>query len=153
MGQVFGEYTLSAVRCIVRGYSIGADTGADDSDFLGVVPVSDDVEVVTGAAGYHVYTDNGDDSHIATFRVLRASPAFRILSDLLQEQFRQRRAGTPISPINFRVDDPASGDRISSQHGVFLNRPEMNFNKSVGRAEFRIHLPKPKITYGANIRI
>ncbi|MEL6348428.1 MAG: hypothetical protein AAFV53_35305 [Myxococcota bacterium] len=153
MGQIFGEYTLVAVQNIIGGYRLQPDRGAADGDFVIFEPVEDDIEVTTGAGGFSVYSDNGNDAIIATYRVFQNSPVFRILSDLRTAQVRRRKNGNPMRPLNFRFSEPFSGNRLSSQHAVFLNRPALGFGKSVGETEFRLHLPKPKIVYGANITI
>lgn len=147
MGLI-GDYNLATVQVTVGDFRV---TGWSADDAANVVPVSDLMESEVAADGSHVSISQiNDPRHEATLTVRRNTAAFRLLSDAMFAQLTEAETGA-ITPLAFQIFDPISGDKIVEKAARFMREPDMGFNKSQTDAEFKLLLPKPQLTFGANI--
>lgn len=147
---LIGDYNLAAVQVTVGDFRV---TGWGPDDAVTVVPLSDLLEHVVSADGSHVSVSRiNDPRHEATLTVRRNTAAFRLLSDAMFAQVVESDAGA-VTALSFQILDPISGDKIVEKGARFMREPDMAFAKSQGDAEFKLLLPNPQLTFGANISV
>lgn len=145
---LIGDYNLAAVQVTLGDFRV---TGWSADDAVTVTPLSDLLEHEVSADGSHVSVSKINDPRFeATLTVRRNTAAFRLLSDAMFAQQVAADAGA-VPALSFQISDPISGDKINEKAVRFMAIPEMGFNKSQSDAEFKLLLPKPQLTFGANI--
>lgn len=148
MAGITRDYNLAAVQCTVGTFRV---TGWGPDDAIGLAPMSDSMESSNSADGAHVSISRINDPRWeATLKVRRGTAAYRLLAEKAQEQAAEAAIGA-VSALSFQVYDPISGDKFVEGEARFMREPDMPFGKSTADAEFKILLPNPTRTYGANI--
>lgn len=141
-------YDLALVVCTIGGVAI---SGYGESDAVAFEWDADLVEVTKTADGRPLYSRNNDRGCVCTITLSQTSRAYALLSGLLEAQHGDNSGLAPnvIVPLPFFLLDPVTGDNVTSETAVFLNRPAPSKGKTVGEVQFRVHLPSPKTVYGA----
>jgi hypothetical protein len=141
-------YNLKTCPLFVGGVSISG-FGEDG----GVVHTwaSDLVEVTTGADGESVGSRLNNDDMLVTITLMTSSLGYKRLANLMNAQRLLYDAGATLVNLPYLFADPHNGDGVAAGSFFFLNRPEMAKNKKIAEVEFRLHLVKPKVSFGLAI--
>lgn len=128
-------YDFKAVALILGGFTItafGEDGGVE------IEPDADVAEFSVGADGQVTISRSNNKAMVATITVRESGNGYRILGELLEAQ----EAQTPIAALPFIMQDEITGERVSDESAVFIGRPTIAKNATVGDREFRILLPQ-----------
>lgn len=147
-GALLGLYNLKLVQVSIGSFRV---TGWGDDDACTISPMGDLQESAVSADGKHtVYSKINDDRYEVKLTVRRTSLAFKRLGELLQRQMKDRDEGT-LRHLAFQMYDPVTGDKVTARSAQFMRAPDLAQGKTAGTAEFKLELPSPEITYGANL--
>lgn len=128
-------YDFKHVRLVIGTRTI---TGFGEDGGVEVEPNSDVAEFSVGADGEVTVSVSNDKSMIATITVRESSRGYRELGELLTTQ---EQLGGRIPGYVFNLFDEISGEKVTDGSAVFLGRPTVSKNKTVGDREFRVLLP------------
>lgn len=129
-------YALSMLTLIIGGYDL---SGGGEDEFV-KVEFPDMGEMTTGADGFKTFNGSHDKGAKVTITVMPTSQAYEYLCALCAAQRVAIRDGAQLSALNFRLEHPATGDKIVSQHGAFVNEGMPTFGKTVSEVSFVIEL-------------
>lgn len=145
---ITSDYNLATVQCTVDDFRV---TGWAPDDAASLAPMSDTMESAASADGSHVSISHLNDPRWeCTLKVRRGTAAYRLLAEKAQAQAAEAKVGA-VSPLAFQIKDPNSGDKFVEANARFMREPDMPFSKTASDAEFKLLLPNPTRTYGANI--
>ncbi len=148
MAGLVGIYNLKLVQVSIGAFRV---TGWGDDDACAITPMADLQDSQVSADGSHVaYSKISDNRYEVKLTVRRTSLAFKRLGELMQEQMDDRDAGT-VNHLAFQLYDPVTGDKVVERSAQFMRAPDLTNGVKAGTAEFKLQLPSPDITYGANI--
>jgi hypothetical protein len=143
------DYNLAVVQCVVSDFRV---TGWAESDAASFSPMSDLVESKSSADGFHVAISRVNDPRWeGTLKVSRGTAAFRLLMEAVKDQLADSDSSGTVRALAFSIYDPVEGTKIAEKGMRFTRWPDLAFNKSAGEAEFKVLLPNPTITGGANV--
>jgi len=94
-------------------------------------------EYSVGADGLVVVSENHNMAMMATISLKKQATAYALLAAMAKAQYEA--PGLPECP--YQMVDPHNGDEVFDRQAVFLNRPELDKEKSETGAEFEILLP------------
>lgn len=128
-------YDFKHVRLVIGTRTL---TGYGEDGGIEVEPNSDVAEFSVDADGGVTVSVSNDKSMIATITVRESGRGYRELGELLATQ---EALGGRIPGYSFAMFDEISGETVSDGAAVFIGRPTISKNKTVGDREFRLLLP------------
>ena len=141
-------YNPQKVRLTVGGFVV---EGFSNGSSITAEPVQEN------AAEYEYSLDgrtvmvsqNVEAGYIITFSVQPSSRSYKRLTT--QQKTQQDSEAGVIDDLAVRLYDPMNGDSLSDSQGYFLTRPKLGRGTKPDGVEFKILLPSPASTFGAEL--
>lgn len=148
------RYSLGDVNTVIGPLAAvlpPVDLSGYGSDGAIEFDIQEDLQnMVVGLDGAVAFSENLNESVVATITLLETTSEYRQLGAMAQRQVQLQKTQAGLFGVNFLMIDPGNGDKVQEDQAVFTSIPGPDKGGDASDRSFSIALPhaRPDIIFG-----